>query len=68
MAKALICYLENNSKHYDRKLYVQPVPKIRRDKSAKGPLAVGEIVTVKEKKRVWEAVVVTPDYHPPKRK
>ena len=68
MDKALVRYIDNGSTRYDGKEYAESLSKLRRDKSATGPLEAGEMVTIKTKSCVWTAVVVNPRYEPPQKK
>lgn len=51
MDKAVVHYVDKGSTHYNGKQYVYSISKLKRDKSAKGSLAVGEFVTIKTKSR-----------------
>ena len=68
MDKALVRYIDNGSTRYDGKEYAESLSKLRRKKSATGPLEAGETVTIKTKSHVWTAVVVNPCYEPPQKR
>ena len=68
MDKALVRYIDNGSTRYNGKEYAESLSKLRREKSATGPLKAGETVTIKTKSHVWTAVVVNPRYEPPQKK
>ena len=68
MDQVLVRYVGNGSTRYDGKDYIESLSKLKRKKNAQGNLATGEMVTIKTKSRVWKAVVVIPDYHPPQTK
>ena len=58
-------YLDNGLSRYDGKEYIESVSKLRRYNTASGPLEAGETFTIKTKLRVWKAILVSPEYHPP---
>ena len=70
MEKILLRYEGNGSSRYDEKEYLESASRIRREKNVRGPLKIGEYVTIKMKSRIWKAVVVNmnPDAPPKKKK
>ena len=68
MDKVILKYEDNGSSRYDGKEYFELVSKVRRNEDVRGPLKVGERVTVKTKTRLWKAVIVNvnPDGLPKK--
>ena len=70
METILVKYKGNGSSRYDEKEYLESAFRIRREKNVRGPLKIGENVTIKIKSRIWKAVVVNtnPDGPPKKKK
>ena len=69
MEKILLKYQGNRSSKYNDKEIYESASRFRREKNVRGPLKIGEQVTIKTKTRLWKAIVVNvnPDV-PPKQK
>ena len=70
MEKILIRYEGNESSRCDEKEYLESASRIMREKNVRGPLKIGEYVTIKTKSRIWKVVVLNtnPDAPPKKKK
>ena len=59
MDQVWIRYVNNRSTKYDGKDYLESIKKNRRKEGATGKLQPGELVLVKTKSRVWNAIVIS---------
>ena len=67
MEKLLSRYEGNGSSRYDEKEYLESASRIRKEKNVRGPLKIGEYITINTKSSIWKAVVNTNPYAPPKK-